>query len=74
MDRTVEISDDLIKEAMERTGATSEREAVEQVLKDYLKEHEAPSKPKDLLDLVGKIKIRDDYDYKAMRAGDRDPD
>ena len=74
MDRTVESSDDLVKEAMERTGATSEREAVERVLKDYLKEHGNLKKPKDLLDLVGKIKIRDNYDYKAMRAGDGDPD
>ena len=74
MDRTVEISDNLVKEAMELTGAASEREAVEQVLKDYLKEHEPHSKPKDLLDLVGKIKIREDYDYKSMRAGDGDPD
>ncbi len=74
MDRTVEISDNLVKEAMERTGASSEREAVEQVLKDYLKEHLSQDKPKDLLDLVGKIKIRDDYDYKAIRAGDGDSD
>ena len=74
MDRTIEISDNLVKEAMERTGAASEREAVEQVLKDYLKEHVSQDMPKDLLDLVGKIKMRDDYDYKAIRAGDGDSD
>ena len=67
MDKTIEIADDLVKFAQEITGETDERAAVEKVLRGALAQK---SQTKSMFDLVGKINIRDDYDYKALRAGD----
>ena len=54
----------------EATGATSEREAIELAVRSYVSEHRKVRKRKSMFDLVGEVKLRDDYDYKAMRAGD----
>jgi Arc/MetJ family transcription regulator len=72
MDRTIEINDDLIREAMEITGAASEREAIERAVESYVAQHRKHRPRKSTFDLVGEIRLRDDYDYKAMRAGDAD--
>ena len=39
MNKVVEIKDDLIKEAMQVTGATSEREAIERAVESYVAQH-----------------------------------
>lgn len=67
MDKTIEIDDALVSAAQEATGEADERVAVEKVLRAAL-----PVKPpiKSMFDLIGKITIREDYDYKALRAGD----
>lgn len=70
MDTTVQLNDDLVREAMQITGAANEREGVEKALKAYVDEHRAPRPKKNMFDLVGKIHLREDYDYKALRAGD----
>ena len=71
MDRTIEIADDLVKAAQDASGEVDERAAVEKVLRSVL----APKSPtKSMFDLVGKINIRDDYDYKSLRAGDAGTD
>ena len=70
MDRMIEFHDDLVRDAMEATGATSEREAIELAVRSYVSEHRKVRKRKSMFDLVGEVKLRDDYDYKAMRAGD----
>lgn len=72
MDKTIELDDDLIKAAQEATGETDERAAVEGVLRNALPKSKAPYK--SMFDLIGKIDIREDYDYKAMRAGDATSD
>jgi hypothetical protein len=69
MDKAVEIKDDLIREAMEVTGATSEREAIERAVESYVAQHRRRRPRKSMFDLVGDVRLRDDYDYKAMRAG-----
>ena len=71
MNKAVEINDDLIKEAMQITGAASEREAIEKVIETYVAQHRKSSTPstKSMFDLVGVLRLRDDYDYKALRAG-----
>jgi Arc/MetJ family transcription regulator len=72
MDRSIEIPDELVKAAQEMTGQTDEREAVETMLRRALG---ASSKPaKNMFDLVGKVRLREDYDYKALRADRHDPD
>lgn len=71
MDKTIEIADDLVKAAQDASGEADERAAVEKVLRDALF---AKSPKASMFDLVGKISIRDDYDYKALRAGDAGAD
>ena len=71
MDRTIEIDDALVKAALDKTGEADERVAVETVLRDATA---AKSPLQSMFDLVGQVTIREDYDYKAMRAGDGVPD
>jgi Arc/MetJ family transcription regulator len=71
MDKTIEIDDELLRQVREATGEQTERQAVEHVLKDYL---EARRKHADLLDLIGKVRFRDDYDPRALRFSRHDAD
>jgi Arc/MetJ family transcription regulator len=70
MDKIIEIKDDLVKEAMEVTGAASEREAIERAVESYVAQHRKRRPRRNMFDLVGDVRLRDDYDYKALRAGD----
>ena len=69
MSKTIEIKDDLVREVMEITGAASEREAIERVMESYVAQHRKTRGRKSMFDLVDEVSLRDDYDYKAMRAG-----
>jgi hypothetical protein len=69
MNKTVETRDDLIKNVVEVTGAT-EGEAVERAVKAYVQRHGKVHACKSMFDLVGEVQLREDYDYKALRAGD----
>jgi hypothetical protein len=69
MNKVVEIKDDLIKEAMQVTGASSEREAIERAVESYVAQHRKSHARKSMFDLVGVIHLREDYDYKALRVG-----
>jgi Arc/MetJ family transcription regulator len=71
MDKTIELDDALVREVQAATGEQSERGAVEHVLKRFI---EARSKHADLLDLVGKVRFRDDYDPRAVRFSAHDAD
>ena len=53
MNRVVEITDDLVRDAMEATGAASEREAIELAIKTYVSQHRKDRKRKNMFDLVG---------------------
>lgn len=70
MSKTVEIKDALIREAMQITGAATEREAIERAVESYVAQHRKRHPRKNMFDLVGEVRLRDDYDYKALRAGD----
>lgn len=70
MDKEIEIKDELVREAMEITGAASEREAIERAVESYVAQHRKARSRKSMFDLVGDVRLRDDYDYKALRAGD----
>jgi len=72
MDKTVEIDDALLRETRELTGEADERTAVERVLRSYVDARRGAQK--SMFDLVGKVRLRDDYDHKALRVGDGDPD
>ncbi len=72
MDKTIEISDDIIREAQEATGETDERAAIERAVRSYVSTKKAKTPLEGMLELAGKDLIRDDYDYKALRAGGQD--
>jgi Arc/MetJ family transcription regulator len=65
----VEIDAELPRQVREATGAQTERQAVEQVLTRFI---EARRKHADLLDLVGKVRFRDDYDPRTIRFSRHD--
>ncbi len=71
MDKTIELDDELIREAQDLTGETNERQAVETVLRSSLR---ARRKNRDLMDLVGKIEFDEDFDPKKLRFSRYDPD
>jgi Arc/MetJ family transcription regulator len=71
MDKTVELDDDLVRETQAATGERTERQAVEHVLKRFV---EARRKHADLLELVGKVRFRDDYDPRTVRFSAHDAD
>ncbi len=71
MDKTVELDDELVREVQAATGEPTERKAVEHVLKRFI---EATHKHADLLNLVGKVRFRDDYDPRAVRFSGHDAD
>jgi hypothetical protein len=68
MDKAVEINDALVREAMEITGAASEREAIERAVEFYVAQHRRTRARRNMFDLVGEVRLRDDYDYKASRS------
>jgi Arc/MetJ family transcription regulator len=71
MDKTVDLNDELVREAQAATGEQTERQAVEHVLRRFI---EARRKHADLLELVGKIRFRDDYDPRTLRFSEHDAD
>jgi Arc/MetJ family transcription regulator len=71
MDKTLELDDELVREVQAATGEQTERQAVEEVLRRFI---EARRKHADLLDLVGKVRFREDYDPRAVRFSGHDAD
>lgn len=69
----VPVDEQLLKDAVSATGETDAEKLLKLALEELLARRR--KRPIDgMLDLVGKVSIRDDYDYKAMRAGNGDPD
>jgi Arc/MetJ family transcription regulator len=54
-----------MEQAMRVSGLSTKKEVVDRALSEFVQRHIR----KDLLELRGKIKFEDDYDYKAMRKG-----
>ena len=69
----VTIDEKLIEEIKKLTGLSTDTDAVEEALRRLVVESNKPQR-KSMFDLVGKIHVRDGYDYKALRAGDDDAD
>ena len=61
----VVVDEDLIKQAQSIDGNRDLEKIVAAALKEWIDRNRSPLQ--GMLDLVGKIKFRDDYDYKAMR-------
>lgn len=63
MRTNIVLDDELIAEGLRLTGAKTKRELVHRALAELVERRQ----PKDLSDLAGKIRFRDDYDYKELR-------
>ena len=63
MRTNVVIDDELINEAIRLSGIKTKKEVISFALQELVAER----KRENLLDLAGKIRFRDDYDYKSMR-------
>ena len=63
MRTNVVIDDELMNEAIRLSGIKTKKEVISFALRELVAER----KRENLLDLAGKIRFREDYDYKAMR-------
>ena len=63
MRTNIVLDDDLMQEAFSLTGIRTKRELVHTALQELVRRY----RKRDLTDLAGKIRLRDDFDHKAMR-------
>ena len=70
MRTNIVLDDDLVDEAFSLTGIRTKRELVHVALSELVRKH----RKKNLLDLAGKVNLRDDFDHKDLRRlrGDTD--
>lgn len=66
MRTNIVLDDKLVKEAFRYANVTTKKELIDLALREYVENHSR----KDVRELKGKIKIRDDYDYKKLRSKD----
>jgi len=65
MRTNVVIDDKLLEEAFKYTGFSTKKDLINHVLKEFIDNH----RRLDIRDIKGKIKFREDYDYKRLRRG-----
>jgi Arc/MetJ family transcription regulator len=63
MRTNVVIDDELVKEAFALTGVRTKRELVHLALQELVRQR----RKRDLTELAGKVRLRDDFDHKALR-------
>lgn len=63
MRTNIVLDDELVEEAFALTGANTKKELVHLALEELVRSR----KKKDLTELAGRIRLRDDYDHKALR-------
>ncbi|MBC8123173.1 MAG: type II toxin-antitoxin system VapB family antitoxin [Gemmatimonadaceae bacterium] len=63
MRTNIELDDALLEEAFRLTGVRTKKDLIHLALQELIKARQK----KNLLDLAGKIQLRDDYDYKDLR-------
>ena len=63
MRTNIELDEELVKEASRLTGIKTKRALIDEALRVLIHVR----KRRSLLELQGKIRFRDDYDYKAHR-------
>lgn len=65
MRTNIDIEEELLEEAFKFTDIKTKKDLINLALKEFIETH----KKKNLMELKGKIKFSDDYDYKSMREG-----
>jgi Arc/MetJ family transcription regulator len=63
MRTNVVLDDDLMEEAFALTGARTKRELIHLALQELIRQR----RKRDLTELAGKVRLRDDFDHKALR-------
>ena len=63
MRTNIVLDDELVEEAFALTGVRTKRELVKLALEELIRRR----RKRDLTELAGRIQLRDDYDYKALR-------
>lgn len=63
MRTNVDLDDALVEEAFRLANVRTKKELLNLALREFIHSR----KKKNLLDLAGKIQLREDYDYKALR-------
>ena len=69
MRTNVDLNEKLIEEAFALTGARTKKELLHLALQELVRVR----RKKDLTELAGRIRLRDDFDHKLMRDLTRDP-
>ena len=70
MRTNIVLDDDLVQQGLALTGMRTKRALVHLALSELVRRR----RKRDLLDLAGKVKLRPDFDHKAMRRVRGDPD
>jgi len=68
MQTTLNIDDKLFEEAAKFAATENQSQLIEMALSEFIKHHQQAQK-RDVRDLVGKVEIAPDYDYKKLRTG-----
>jgi Arc/MetJ family transcription regulator len=63
MRTNVVLDDQLIKEAFQYAQVSTKRELIDIALREFVANH----KRRDIRSLRGKVKLREDYNYKSLR-------
>lgn len=69
MRTTIVLDDEIVEQAFALTGARTRRELVDLALRELIRVR----RKKDLTELAGRIRFRDDFDHKALRESRRVP-
>jgi len=69
MRTNIVLDDELVEQGLALTGAKSKRELVNTALQELVQRR----KKKNLCNLAGSIRFRDDFDHKSLREMNRDP-
>lgn len=66
MRTNIVLDDSLVQEAFRYAQVSSRRELIDVALREFVANH----RRRNIQELKGKIKFREDYDYKALRNDD----
>jgi Arc/MetJ family transcription regulator len=64
MRTNIVLNDELVAEAFKYTDITTKRELIDLALREFVRQHRV----RDVRDLQGKVKLKEDYDYKSLRT------
>jgi len=65
MRTNIVLDEDLVEEALKLSGAKTKKDLVHQALREFIENR----RRRNILDLAGKIRFADGYDYKKLRVG-----